>query len=143
VWTLAGFVVGHWIPMNSKSVNHALAVCLERLFRALRSAGLMIVALVAFNIQAQAPDLPAGWSTLDYKLPEGFIPTAAPGAPRFDMKRFLENRGVTFPEGSAATYIRANGHLFMRNTEKNIDRVRGLVAEFLSGASQEVEKTKK
>ena len=40
---------------------------------------------------------------------------------------FLEERGVAFPAGAAATYLSQTGKLVVRNTQENLDKIRALV----------------
>ena len=58
---------------------------------------------------------------------------------RMGAKEFLEGRGVTFPEGSAATFSGTDSSLIVRNTADNLAIVDMLVDTALaSGAKQAV-----
>ena len=92
-----------------------------------------------------------------YRVPPDFIATAAvdptaasapadpfaqPGAAanssglirRMGVKEFLESRGVTFPEGSGASYNPVTNMLIVRNTATNLEAVDAVVDQALSTA---------
>lgn len=99
----------------------------------------------------------------EYKVPPGFItrisnPTGDAGAGltpaagsgdasrggasivgRLDAKEFLQQNGVTFPEGSSAVYIAANSRLIVRNTQENLDLIDTLVSASAVGGPVQVE----
>ncbi|MGV3662794.1 MAG: hypothetical protein ACO1TE_21600 [Prosthecobacter sp.] len=58
-----------------------------------------------------------------------FFPTPAAGASashpkaRKTAKQILESQGITFPEGSSATFVASTGTLLVRNTQPNLDLV--------------------
>lgn len=89
--------------------------------------------------------------TRSFRVPPDFIqnaPGADPGAPaptdpfatqspagggliirRLGAKEFLEARGVTFPEGTSASYSAANNTLTVRNTVANMETVEMIVEQ--------------
>ena len=89
--------------------------------------------------------------TRSFRVPPDFIqnaPGADPGAPaptdpfaaqspagggliirRLGAKEFLEARGVTFPEGTSASYSAANNTLTVRNTIANMETVEMIVEQ--------------
>ncbi len=92
-----------------------------------------------------------------YRVPPDFIATAAvdpasaaapadpfaqPGAAatatglirRMGVKEFLESRGITFPEGSGASYNPVTNMLIVRNTASNLESVDAVVDQALSTA---------
>lgn len=92
-----------------------------------------------------------------YRVPPDFIATAAvdasaaatpvdpfaqPGASvtstglirRMGVKEFLETRGITFPEGSGASYNPVTNMLIVRNTATNLEAVDAVVDQALSTA---------
>lgn len=92
-----------------------------------------------------------------YRVPPDFIATAAvdpaaastPADPfaqpavaagtsglirRMGVKEFLESRGITFPEGSGASYNPVTNMLIVRNTATNLEAVDDLVDQALSTA---------
>jgi len=93
--------------------------------------------------------------TRTFRVPPDFIqnapaadPAAAPADPfggqapagggitirRMGAKEFLEARGVTFPEGSSATFNAATSLLTVRNTVQNMDMVELLVEQATKAA---------
>lgn len=58
---------------------------------------------------------------------------------RLGAKEFLESRGVSFPEGSAASYNPGTNILFVRNTSENLAMVDALVELVASSAPKQVE----
>jgi general secretion pathway protein D len=100
----------------------------------------------------------------EYKVPPGFITRIAsnndagagltPAAPagggdptgagrsivgRIDAKEFLMQNGVTFPEGTSATYIAQTSRLIVRNTTENLDLIDTLIQASLVGGPTQVE----
>lgn len=94
----------------------------------------------------------------EYRVPPGFIPlkasdSAAQGfAPRGDVKKqdntiaarsdaktFLEENGITFPEGSSAQYVATGSKLLVRNTIDNIELIDSLVNATVGVAPRQVE----
>jgi general secretion pathway protein D len=58
---------------------------------------------------------------------------------RIDAKEFLQQNGVTFPEGSSATYIATTSRLIVRNTTENLDLIDTLIQASLVGGPTQVE----
>lgn len=97
--------------------------------------------------------------TKEYKVPPSFItalpastsgPTAGGGsnvaagslpsiAARSGAREFLENSGVTFPEGASANYIASTSRLIVKNTQANLDLVDTLVDNSLTTPASQVE----
>lgn len=92
----------------------------------------------------------------EYKVPPGFIsssPSAAPaagagapaaGAPgataaKSGAKEFLESQGVTFPQGSSATYLASSSKLLVKNTQANLDLIDSLVEVSVATPPSQVE----
>jgi len=46
---------------------------------------------------------------------------------RADAHKFLEDSGVTFPNGASATYVAAGSRLVVRNTQENIDLIEAII----------------
>ncbi len=86
--------------------------------------------------------------TKTYRVPPTFLltplsatPTGTGAEPQFGMdpgaggaapptaREFLENAGVTFPEGASATYFPATSRLIVKNTQTNLDLIDELVAQ--------------
>jgi general secretion pathway protein D len=64
--------------------------------------------------------------------PGGGVSTTAPGsmssvAERSGARQFLESQGVTFPDGSSATFLAASSKLIVKNTQGNLDIIDALV----------------
>jgi general secretion pathway protein D len=57
---------------------------------------------------------------------------------RLGAKEFLESRGVTFPEGTAASYNPTTNTLVVRNTQRNIETVDLLVDQAVNSSPKEV-----
>ena len=97
--------------------------------------------------------------TKEYKVPPSFI-TALPAssitatagggsnvaagsqpsiAARSGAREFLENSGVTFPEGASANYIASTSRLIVKNTQANLDLVDALVDNSLTSPESQVE----
>jgi len=97
--------------------------------------------------------------TKEYKVPPSFItalpassttPAAGAGsnvaagsqpsiAARSGAREFLENSGVTFPEGASANYIASTSRLIVKNTQANLDLVDALVDNSLTSPESQVE----
>jgi len=96
--------------------------------------------------------------TKEYKVPPSFItslpassggggatvPGVAPGsqsavAVRSGAREFLENSGVTFPEGASANYIASTSRLIVKNTQSALDLVDTLVDNSLTAPASQVE----
>ena len=91
----------------------------------------------------------------EYKVPPGFISTAAaaasptaaaggvPGLPgtvgKSGAKEFLESQGVTFPAGASATYLASSSKLLVKNTQANLDLIDSLVEVSLATPPSQVE----
>lgn len=58
---------------------------------------------------------------------------------RIGAREFLEQQGVTFPEGANATFNPANSTLVVRNTQANLEMVEFLVEDALGAAPRQVE----
>lgn len=58
---------------------------------------------------------------------------------RVGAREFLEQRGVVFPEGTAATYNPGTNILFVKNTAENLAMIDALVEQALSSAPKQVE----
>lgn len=58
---------------------------------------------------------------------------------RLGAKEFLESRGVSFPEGSAASYNPGTNILFVRNISENLAMIDTLVEQVASSAPKQVE----
>lgn len=72
-----------------------------------------------------------------------FAPAQAQGGGlqirRLGAREFLEQRGVVFPEGTAATYNPGTNILFVKNTAENLAMIDALVEQALSSAPKQVE----
>jgi len=104
--------------------------------------------------------------TKEYNVPPGFInsaPSASGGtdmsaaigksstggtdltkggsgiATRGSAKKYLEENGVTFPEGASANYLSASSRLIVRNTQANLDLIDTLVDAAIGSAPRQVE----
>jgi general secretion pathway protein D len=103
--------------------------------------------------------------TRSYRVPPGFLenapagaaPAAAPADPfaaagpgsapgfaglqihRMGAREFLEQRGVTFPEGASASYTPGANLLIVLNTAENLTLVDSLVEDASSAAPKQVE----
>jgi general secretion pathway protein D len=91
----------------------------------------------------------------EYKVPPNFISSAAtptsnagalpsaglPGGTvgKSGAKEFLESQGVTFPQGSSATYLASSSKLLVKNTQANLDLIDSLVEVALSTPPSQVE----
>lgn len=62
----------------------------------------------------------------------------APQLRRLGAKEFLENQGVTFPEGTGASYNPSSSTLIVRNTSKNLELVDTLVEQAFSRSPRQV-----
>lgn len=60
-------------------------------------------------------------------------------AARSSAREFLENSGVTFPEGASANYIPSTSRLIVKNTQSNLDLVDTLVENSLTTPPSQVE----
>lgn len=58
---------------------------------------------------------------------------------RIGAREFLEQQGVTFPEGATATFNPANSTLVVRNTQTNLEMVEFLVEDALGASPRQVE----
>lgn len=98
------------------------------------------------------PDFISG-APVDTAAPTGAAASADPFAPkganagggatvlqirRLGAKEFLESRGVTFPEGTAATYTPGNNTLVVRNNQRNIEIVDMLVDQAVNNSPKQV-----
>lgn len=91
------------------------------------------VAIVPLSEQTEA------LITKEYNVPPGFITSSSssassstPGglpqtAGKSGAKEFLESQGVTFPQGSSATYLASSSKLLVKNTQSNLDLIDSLV----------------
>ena len=93
----------------------------------------------------------------EYKVPPGFISSAAASAPtggalpstgvpgasgtvgKSGAKEFLESQGVTFPLGASATYLASSSKLLVKNTQANLDLIDSLVEVSLATPPSQVE----
>lgn len=86
-----------------------------------------------------APAGDAAAAPLDPFAPAGAAQTKGLTIRRLGAKEFLESRGVSFPEGSAASYNPGTNILFVRNTSENLAMVDALVELGASSAPKQVE----
>lgn len=107
-----------------------------------------------------ASDAGEGLTTRSYQVPPNFIqmqpmedqadafdpfgpvggqPERGLSLRRMGAREFLEQQGVTFPEGATATFNPVNSTLVVRNTRTNLEMVEFLVDEALGTAPRQVE----
>jgi general secretion pathway protein D len=91
----------------------------------------------------------------EYKVPPNFISSAPSSTPaagalpgaglpggtvgKSGAKDFLISQGVTFPQGSSATYLASSSKLLVKNTQANLDLIDSLVEVALSTPPSQVE----
>lgn len=77
-------------------------------------------------ITAQFTVAPAALGAPAATSPAGAAKQDAPNG-RFDVRAWLEQRGLTFPPGSSAVYLPDSRKLVIRDTKENIERVKVLL----------------
>ena len=91
----------------------------------------------------------------EYKVPPNFISSAPSSTPaagalpgaglpggtvgKSGAKDFLISQGVTFPQGSSATYLASSSKVLVKNTQANLDLIDSLVEVALSTPPSQVE----
>lgn len=65
-------------------------------------------------------------------------PTTAPQLRRLGAKEFLESQGVSFPEGTGASYNPSSSTLIVRNSAKNLELVDMLVEQAFNRSPRQV-----
>lgn len=81
----------------------------------------------------------AATAPLDPFAPAGAAQSKGLTIRRLGAREFLESRGVSFPEGSAASYNPGTNILFVRNTSENLAMIDALVEQVASSAPKQVE----